>query len=238
MSDDENAFEIPASTLVDLLASTIPLASTDITLPAINCVMLHRRGDWLTATATDRYIAGIMRARLTPDLPAPEPDWSFPLGLADAKELLKLARSKRRDRLARVRFVDHGLGTLSMPDAGRTFTEFGVRADLRPQGFPAMRTLLRLSLGGLRSTPSGVSGIDPRKLAQFAPAAKVAWDRCEGITRWWETGDRGSDEARQWALRIGEDFVGLVMGIRLPEEQREADLLPAATLADWSEVLR
>lgn len=235
---DENAFELPASTLVDLLTSVTPLASTNVTLQAINCVMLRRQGDWLTATATDRYVAGIMRHRLRDDLPAPEPGWSFPLGLDDVKELLKLARSKRKDKLARARFVDLGLGVLQLPVSGLTFNEFGVHPALRPQGgFPAVHTLFRRSLGGLRSIPSGVSGIDPRRLAQFAPAAKVAWDHCEDVTRWWETGGRGSDETRQWALRIGDDFVGLIAGVRLPEGQREADLLPAATLADWSEVL-
>lgn len=234
--DSDPAFEVHASALADLLAATIPLASTDITLPSISCVMLRRQGDYLTATATDRFVVGIARARLAEDLPAPESGWSFPLKLTDAKGLLKLARElargKRRGKLARVRLVDDGLGVLRLPHFDLSFIEVGVDGGLLPGGFPPVHKLLANGFGRLRSAPSGVSGLDPRKVAQFAPAAKLARERCESVMEWWQT------DERWWALRIGKDFIGLVMGIRLPVEQHEADLVPAATLADWSEVLR
>lgn len=231
-------FEIKAQDLVWLLAATIPLASTDTFLKNLNCVMLRRQGNYLTATASDRYVAGIARHELDPGLPAPEPGWSFPLGLKDAKELLRLARSRRSDKNARAQFVDHSDGWLEMPLSGRGFRQFGLlpgqgRDDV--DGFPAVHTLLARSIGQLRQEPCGVSGIDLAKVVQFAPAAKMVWKSCGGYARWWRTdaGDSG-----RWAVRIGDDFIGLVMGVRLPQDRAELDLTPAATRAEWSDILR
>lgn len=232
-------FEIKASDLVWLLAATVPLASTNTYLKNLSCVMLRRQDDYVTAAATDRYVAGIARRGLCRDLPAPEPGWSFPLGLGDAKELLKLARSKRGDKLARARFVDHGDGQLSMPMSCLGFRKFGLppgRACDDMGGFPAIHTVLARNIGQLRTTPSGVAGVDLCKVAQFAPAARMVWNSCGGCARWWRVDESSSCPA--WAVKIGDDFIGLVMGVREPEDQAEVDLTPAATSADWSGILR
>ena len=235
----EVEFEIKAQDLVWLLVATIPLASTNTFLAGLNCVMLRRQGNYLTATASDRYVAGIARRELDPGLPAPEPGWSFPLGLKDAKELLKLARSKHSDKNARARFVGHGDGWLDMPLSCVGFREFGLspgqnRDDVA--GFPAVHTVLARNIGQLRQEPCGVSGIDLVKIAQFAPAARMVWKSCGGYAHWWRTDDAG--DAGRWVVRIGDDFIGLVMGVRLPVGRVELDLTPAATRAEWSDILR
>jgi len=232
-------FEIKTQDLVWLLAATIPLASTNTFLTNFNCVMLRRQGNYLTATASDRYVAGIARRRAAAaGLPAPEPGWSFPLGLKDAKELLKLARGRSVDKRALVPFVDHSDGWLEIPMSGRGFREFGLlpgqdRDDVG--GFPAVHTLLARNIGQLRQELCGVSGIDLAKVAQFAPAAKMVWKSCGEYAHWWRT--NGAGDLSQWAVRIGDDFIGLVMGVRLPQDRAELDLTPAATRAEWSDIL-
>lgn len=221
-TDLGDEFEVPAKTLLQLLDCTITLASTDITLPGINCVMLRRQGAYLTATATDRYVVGRVRVPLDHDLPAPRPGWSFPLGLGDAKALRKLAYTKRASQ-GRARFVDQQDGTLSMPVSAVHFQEFGLPADRRPVGFPPVGGLLRSILSTVRTRPQVPGRLDLEKVAQFAPAAKVFRRACEGQAFWWDATpdyleDNDGSTHPRWAVRMGDGsglgLVGAVMGVR------------------------
>jgi hypothetical protein len=234
-------FELQASDLLRLLDCTIPLASTDTALPGINVVMLRREGNYLTATATDRYVAGKARVLLNPNLPAPRRGWSFPLGLADAKALRKLCWEHRKDRAARARFVDQEDGVLSMPISGQSWREFGVKAELRPSGFPKVESLFRNVMSTVRSKPQVVGGLDITRVAQFAPAAKIFWSSHDGAPIFWDaTPDRLTDDdgsvGPRWALKFGTgvDFgmIGLIMGVKCWMSQSTA-----TNISDWNDQL-
>lgn len=233
--ETDDAFEIPASTLRFLLTTTIPLASADTTLPAINAVMLRRQGNYLTATATDRYVMGKARVLVDPNLPAPSKDWGFPLGLTDAKTLLKLANGVRKDRTARVRFVDDLCGNLSMPVSGLNFEAFGVRSGLRPDRTLKVDYFLGQILGKVYGKPQRVGGLDLRKVAQFTPAQKLIADISDGPAIWWNATCTGDDDlpSNTWACKIGQDFVGIVVGVRMP-----GTMAQHTDVSDWAELLK
>ena len=232
-----NTFEIPASTLHDLLTATIPLASTEITMPSINCVQLRRVDDCLIATATDRYVLGIARKPLNPTIPWPEIGWSFPIGLKDAKTLLKLCKSHRRDPLARVRMIDDDMGMLHLPISDLHFRALGSDNDAHRKyldGFPPIGNLLQEILSTVHDGKQVVGGLNPKRVGQFSNAMKVF---PTAIPYWWNASLARGDIAPRWAVHIedGPDsgMIGAVLGMHTPAGKEKA-----TDITSWKAVLK
>lgn len=231
------AFEIRAQDLIDLLVPTIPLAS-DSTYLAISSVLLARRGDYLTALATDRHVMGMRRVLVNSALPAPDDGWKFALSLKDAKELLKDARGALRAAprgpttfWARARLSAPGGGILLRHPTDAPVVTYVEQLTKGGDRYPVERILkiLRSTLRTVRSVPQVPGGLDPRLVGKFSAAMKQSTE----FPAWWDaTPDDGVDGWNTFALKIGPDFVGLVMGMRSSVDG------PAVTdVSDWDEVL-
>lgn len=221
-------FQLMTQQLIKVLGSVIKLASTDITLPVINAVLLRRQGNYLTATATDRYVVGVARDYLNPDLDAPADDWRFAISLADAKALLKLA--KANNKTAPVMIFSATELTLT---AGFDREWSADNVEVTVNRFPGVGPMLLKVLSRLARTPS-VGGLNVTRAAQFTDAAVLCGDRLHQATVWWDASDepRNGVDQPQWGVKIGEDFVGVVMGLRLAGSRDDL-----RSVSDWKDLL-
>lgn len=225
-------FQIHPAQLVKLIGSVLKLASTDITLPILSAVLLRRQGNYLTATATDRYALGVCRDYFDPNLDQPADGWRFLLSLPDAKALLKLARAalkaKRPVIPIQANDIDLVIGYDGEVRAGNV--EFTTQ-----QTYPKTDAVLFRILSRLARVPQ-VGGLNLGRMAQFVDAGLICGDRLGMSTIVWDASPKpiaGFSAQPQWAIRIGEDFVGAVMGIRVPGSQ---DVL--RDVSDWKDLLK
>jgi len=103
-----SVLNISVQQLRELVTPTIPFASTDYTLPALNAVQIHSRGPWLIATATDRFRL-IMHRTKSPD--GNWPNWSASIPTATLRNILATFKTTRG--------LDTDL-TLTISDDGHT----------------------------------------------------------------------------------------------------------------------
>jgi hypothetical protein len=192
---------LPVDQLRRMLTAVIPLASTDKALPRIGLVVLRRRGQWLTAEAGDRYVAGVARERAGEE--APPSGWRVDLPLAKAKEVLALAKggiyrestgSVPVDSVAGVTvfgWVDQGHVTVDPP------------AEPAPDHGAAIRPHL-LAAGSW--TPW--IHLNPAKAAQFRGARNAYCQQA------YDPLDIRPGQGLGFVVRAGQGFVGVLMGCR------------------------
>jgi len=86
-----NTVTLPASAVHDVLKAAVPFAGKDTTLPMLCAVQLDTIDGYLVATATNRYVVGRSRAKLT------EGEWAGPflMTLADAKRQHRRSQGRR-----------------------------------------------------------------------------------------------------------------------------------------------
>jgi hypothetical protein len=216
-------FQIPAQSIADLLGATSKLASKDQYLRNLNAILLRRCGEYLTATATDCYVLGVARIRLSTDLPMPPDGWRFLVPLSAASSLLRLAK-----HCSTLDFSDDGFTLTVRSDVGGWSADNVEVTHPEDGRYPSVGPLLRKYLRRIVDAPS-IGGLDFAKVGQFVQAQKIFGDSTSPVVIW-DTSEKGQPS---WALRIGADFVGLVMGMRLPEGMAEA----RRDVSDWDEIL-
>jgi hypothetical protein len=219
-----HAFELRTDQILKLIGSVIKLASTDVTLVQINSVMLRRQGNYLTATTTDRYAIGMCRDYLDPNLDAPADGWRFGLPLADAKALLTFARKCRASKITVVPVVATDTDLTVGHDA--LFKASGNSEFLRDE-FPNVWTLLGKMLK--RDGGPDLAGVYVERFTQFYDAQRIADSTIGGrnpMTIW----KAGLGDSPAWALKIGTDFIGVVMGCRLGDTTDN-------DVSDWGDLL-
>ena len=203
---------LTATQLRDLVTPVIPHASKDQTLPSLCAVRIRSAGQYVTAIATDRYRIGFQRVTLS-DPPA-EAGFDALVSVAVLKRILGIFRPTRWHNPA-LRLTVEGLrltvgvaDTLDEPrgalDAsgmvGATLTFNVIDAD-----YPKIDRLIREALEAKPDEAAMAAVFNPEFLADF----RIGQPRHEPM-RITATGG----PARPWLIRIGDDFIGLLVPVR------------------------
>ncbi|MGB8403487.1 MAG: hypothetical protein WCE30_05320 [Mycobacterium sp.] len=201
---------LKAKALFTVLSDALLFTSKVVGLPMLEAVRLEFGGGWLVAAATDRFALGISRVEYSGVA------FDMVLGGADANTLVKMAKTGKRDEGWREVTVE----VAEVNDLPLVTFRFTSGESLTVRGsdvsFPRWRELVPADATRM-GRAVGV-GYDPARLAQFA---KVRPD---------EAGGRGgkmavfptvstSGGSGPTAIRIGENFIGVLMPIRPPAGQ-------------------
>lgn len=206
-------FEISTKALAQLTKPVIPLAHKDGMLPVLNAVRLQAFGKYLTASATDRYKAGMARVELDP---APPAGLDIIIRLAELRRLLAIFKSDAKtERTVTITVLDHGIKVeqafgLDFLDASMTFP--------RESGdFPNIAALFKTEQP---AQPVSSVALDASHIAEFRHAIREG----EPLIV------RSGEQNRPIVVTAGSHFVGLLMPMRSSSG--------AATdaLSEWSEL--
>jgi len=190
-------------------------------MPNINSILLRREGSYLTATATDRYVAGKVRIQDDLGIVSPPPDgWRFPIALADAKVTLRDARAavKSGAVMPRRRFRPagpSGAGVLRNMLTEDVIYAYGLvnptaRFDER---YPVVDYLIRQAFDAERDKMCLDHGLNLVKVAQFTEATRQLWRDGGGYPTFTRT--VSDHQMPTYVMKFGEEMVGIVMPTRL-----------------------
>lgn len=221
----EKSFTIPSHLLHWVLKAASEFAEKDRSLPMIRLVHLEVRGNTLLAVATDRFVMGVAKATITGDADRLPDGFQLNVSIDELTPVIPLLKVAKRDEGKTVT-VTVGRGALHLLRSDGIAARL-VGADYE---FPTWRYLM----GSLRgSEPIGeISGfganLDPEKLAKFTKVRREQRDRLTV-----EPNPESSN--RPLTIRVGTDFIGILMPIRGERGSVEADGL--ASRAAWDALL-
>lgn len=195
---------IKAHQLFTVMSDALQFASSDATIPMLNAVRLETvaRGDSvdLMAIATDRFTLGVSRADADGDvLPG------FNLAATDAKNLVRIAKTAARMQTYRtvdVETDDYTQNVVFTFSSGETVT---VRK--HEHDFPRWRQFFPHDNAGMTDDVSGI-GYTPEYLAKFGKVSAGKRNPMQFFPR----------TAKPGVVMIGEDFIGIIMPVRIPGE--------------------
>jgi len=217
---------VSARELTALVASVIPHASKDVSLPLLCSVFVRSSGPWVTALTTDRYRISLQRVR-----PAEAPGDGFaaiiPLGvLARIRSTFTAARNV--DPIITLTVdEDKLLVTTTGALDGMVGASFEFRLTDKASAWPKVDRLISEALASDGTTAARMV-VSPSLLADF----RIGQPHYEPM-RVTPTGG----ETKPWLIRIGEDFIGLIVPVRRSVEVAELedagwlDLLPMGEIA-------
>jgi hypothetical protein len=201
-----------------VLSDAAVFAGHDETMSSINVVHVEYTGTHMLAVATDQFRLGVSKADLCgdgEDLPVA----TFNLALRDVVQLIKLSKTSKRD--TRSRFVqvssvlppsnEYGTGTVTFK-----FSD-GASLDVTPQDteFPKWRQLFPKT-GSQK--PRDTTAFTAEYLASFG---KVNGGDSQRLVMYSHDDVHGRGQ-RPTTFTIGDNFVGLLMPVKLADdEQRE-----------------
>lgn len=163
-----------------LVSPVLPMACKDDMLPSICAVLIETDGKWLSATATDRFRAGIQRIekRATDDDPTTEwPEFRALIPVRSVKSLLAMFKPSRgassttitltieTDESSIPRLTAEAVGLFDLFDSGR-FTHTLLEAD----AFPAVRKVFKDALDTPDDARASTVGVNPSFMADFKAA--------------------------------------------------------------------
>lgn len=216
-------FTVASHLLHWLLKAASEFAGRDKSLPMINVVHLEISGDTLLAVATDRFVLGVAKAPISRTGVSDGPLLDVTVG--DVKTLLPLLKVAKRDEDTTVTVtVDDGVLHLLRSD--------GIAArvtDAKVQ-FISWRYLIGTVRG---SEPVGElqgfgANIDPAKLVKFTRVRRYERERMT-------IEPNRESSHRPVTIRVGENFVGIMMSLRAGRGEIESDSYAAR--AAWDAVL-
>lgn len=217
------SFEITAKQFAQLVRPVVPLAAADGMLPILNAVHFYSAGDYLVASATDRFRLGIHRRRLDG---APPVDLKFGLSLASISRIGQIFRGPRTfDPVLRFSIED-GLARVSQTGGLEGIVEASVAFPLVDGEFPNLPKIITNGLDSDMERADTV-GVNSAFLADFQHAVT---DATPLVIRMGGT-DLDKASTRPLILTAGEDFIGLLMPVRFEPTEH------SRTLTDWQTFL-
>lgn len=218
-------FTVASHLLHWLLKAATEFAGRDKSLPMINVVHLEISGDTLLAVATDRFVLGVAKAPISRD-GADIPDGPLlDVTVADVKSLLPLLKVAKRDDSTSVTVTveDRMLHLLRSDGIAARITDAKVQ-------FISWRYLIGRVRG---SEPVGEiqgfgANLDPAKLVKFTRVRRYERERM--------TIEPNCEASHlPMTIRVGENFVGIMMSLRSARGEIESDSYEAR--AAWDAVL-
>lgn len=184
--------------LHDLIDPVLVLADKGQSLPILATVHLRGHGDWITATATDRYRIGIKRAKA--DIPA---DFAASVGVDVWRTLFRIFKATRiHDPELTFTFREHDFdvtqGGGSDLITGATVT-FPLTLGEYPKMAATWETFTR------KGATEGA--VNPHFLADFRHACSASG---EPMTAWYASHPSGHP---MLCVAIGDDFRGILMSV-------------------------
>jgi hypothetical protein len=186
--------------LTALVAPVLPHASMDVTIPTLMSILIRSTGPWVTAIATDRYRIGMQRLR-----PDTEPGDGFmaAIPLRALARIRSLFKATRYNDPVLTFTVDDGTIVVTAVDTLIGLTGASLSFDV-VKDYPKIDRLMVEALNAPPVETASRAVINPALLADFAvgqPSHIPAH-----IT------PTGPDN-KPWMIRIGDDFIGLVVPI-------------------------
>jgi hypothetical protein len=180
--------------LRDLIAPVLPHCDYGHTLPVLGCVEFRTHGEWLIATASDRYTIGVCRHKV--------PEGTSFNCLVQAPELKAMLAMFKPSRGAdhAVRMTIDG-AFLRVQGVSAMFAEATVSYNLYQGEYPRVGQILEQLPQGGEFKPTA---LDPQKLAKFGAAARL---RQPVVLS-------GHSPEKPIFVRAGEHFVGAIMPVR------------------------
>lgn len=231
---------LTTNTLHRLLQPVAPLAHRDGDLPAINAVHVERIGDYLTATATDRFRVGVQRVRVE-EMPAGE--FACLIRLEQVRSILALFKATRRGRpeVTVDLHLEDGRLVVEQHVPGDEFSEmraafptFGATYEPRGHGagYPDLHGLITRTIAAKTDDAPNHWGISLSLLAGFAQAVKRNGNGYDEAL--WMHRPKGA-KLGPLLLAVGDDFVGMIMPRRLHGETSWGEALE--TVEGWARFL-
>lgn len=197
------------------LKASLVCAGTDDTLPMLTHVRLTHVGKTLVLASTDRFRMGFVRIDARGD-----EGFTFDRLVLDGKDVKQAATILKP---ANVREREVGVD-FTLTDEGLAYKRWdGVQGVIRiaDVDFPSIDNLMKLPTDD--DEVHGAFEVNTDYLAAFA---KVRFDKRDQIQL-----VGGSIPGRPIRVKVGEHFAGLLMPIRVPDNNH------AATWASWSDIL-
>lgn len=212
-----SSVSIAASDFHRLVKAVMPLASRDVVLPVLCAVWLRGHGEWLTATATDRYRIGVKRLKIN----APD-GWQALIPTSVLRSLLATSKPSRHHDSTltltpdgdRLRVSVEGLASADMLGEALSFR-------LETGEYPTVDKLLAGYARASDPLPEGAA-FNPHLLADFKAAAEGPEPMLLSAAK-----PNGASPT-PLVVRIGDHFLGAQMAVR-----RAGD---APHAADWSDI--
>lgn len=192
-----------------VIAAVLPHASAATDLPLLNAVRLELDGKRLLAVAADRYSLAVCRADLTEwDKDAkPVKATAAHVRVGDVERLLAFLRPQRKFAATWKLTASHltvsfaGGSSLTVPTSDS-------------ENFPQWRALVT-PLFDREPEPGARMGFTPRVVEHFHQSAKALGELHET----WQF----ISPLKPVIVRIGDDFLGLLMPCRLPDDAPALD---------------
>jgi len=204
-----------ASQFRDLVTPVMPLADqTEWNLPVLNAVSIEAHGDYLIATATDRYRLGVQRVKMAEDVSG----FAALVSIRSLRSILSIFKATRKsDPLLSITSAEGVLlvKTVGGLDVDAGFMTGSMTWALVDGQYPKVREII---MKASITEAAGPLLLNPSLLAAFAAAQKHG----EPMTM------RGATGSVTF-VQIGPDFIGAIMSVR-PSEAEKLD-------ADWTTFL-
>jgi hypothetical protein len=192
-----------------LISAVTPHVESDGYYPALNCVHVELTADTFLAVATDRYTLGISWSALeewNKEAESVEP-LSANIHARDLRRLFTFLKPHKK--LA---------ATWTLTEEALTVTAGGESLSVRPVivDFVKWRGLLPKLIDRANAAVPAMA-FDPIRVGAFNQSAKALGERLMS----WQFGGAATDAP---VVRIGENFVGVLMPVRIPDELPTLDL--------------
>jgi hypothetical protein len=190
-----------ARRLSDAVLFTSPASAR---LPFLEVIRLEFGGGQLVASATDRFVLGVSRVEYTGAA------FDMMLSSSDAKTLIRFAKTAKRDEAVREVTIEVA-GVDALPQATFRFST-GESMTVRGQDYTPVKWRQLMPADSARMGGIVGMGYTPALLAKFT---KVRVDEAGAGAKMVVCPSVTSDgRPGPTAIRIGENFVGLLMPVR------------------------
>ena len=217
----QNTLNITARQFRKLTAPVLPMVGTDDTTPVLTGVKIETRGQWLIATATDRFRVGVHRLKC-PD-GGEWPEWSALISGKTIRAILASFKPSRQDADPELTLtisgesikVHGGAALLDMNEASITYPLLGGE-------FPLVGSLIKEALDA-EPDPRATAAFNMSSLAKMIPSGETVEVRI-------------ASPHKASLFTFGDDFIGILMPRRTKSEDGDfrvsedwADILASAT---------